>query len=368
MQSIYHAKGSTIYDIYRDLGSIFAREIHITLSKQKRKHNRNTFIKNEIAKRVWDRIVHNELTHEFVEAVKGWSDGARLRIDEAMLLLADNTSGCQTVIARSKNGVLIAHTEEDFNNISERMTPPQIVSIEYAGIVRSTMVYNDLLPGASLFGWQANQVVAVDSLFLREDGIDKIEKPMLANIIAWMLWWRSGGYEQEEIRKLIKNLGVVVDGYAVNVARITNGEIEAYKLTFTRDEIFSEELKDEPGNYLKQVNIIDPYYQIHDYPIAKWQLPPRNIYRGGWKTMTNRLKVIGQVMKIYRPLLNRKIGGDQATHELIQHEIFGKLADHFINKDVGAVGVAIIEPKGVTTSIAMVKNIRLDRLEYFGHD
>lgn len=366
MQNVYQAKGTSIEEQYYDVGKLFAKEINRSLALIKRKRNEATKLKLLLAKRVLKNLQSIKLTREFCKILKAWSSGANISLLDSVLLLADNTSGCQTVMIRYGSGVAMLHTEEDFDRIDTRMTEPVIIEFRFGREIKRTLVYNDLLPGAGLFGWERNKIVAVDSLFLKEDGIGKIQKPMLANIVAWLIWRMDPPQaDQEKIMKMIVKLGLSVDGYAVNIIRKIRNSYEGYKLTFTRDEGYVEWMGRQKGNCLRQVNIIDPRYYEEELPIAKYRTEPRNMYKGGWKTFITRIWVLDRLMNQYKWIGEKKVGDVLATHWAVQNELFGKLRPVFVNDDLGAICVGLIDYQGTSASVAVVKKGKKMKVEMF---
>ena len=366
MQNVYKAKGNTIEKQYYDVGKLFAREINKSLTKIRLRRNAAAKIKILLAKRVLRNLNTNPLTKEFVKILEAWSFGAGISMLDATLLLADNTSGCQTVMLRYGSGVAMLHTEEDFDGIATRMTEPVIIEFTFGKKIKRTLVYNDLLPGAGLFGWETNKIVAVDSLFLSEDGLTKINKPMLANIVAWLIW-RMDPPEAEEnkIMKMIVKLGLSIDGYAINVIRKVRSSYEGYKLTFTRDEGHVEWMGTEQGSYLRQVNIIDPKYHTEEVPIARYRTEPRRMYKGGWKTFIARLWALDRLINKYKWISRERVEDPLTTHIAIQNELFGKLRPVFINDDLGATCVGLIDYQGTSASVAVVKKSKKMKVEMF---
>lgn len=365
MGQIYKAKGKTIEEQYFDVGKLFGKEISKSLEKILNKRNRLAKVKLLLAKRVLRNVKTNRLTREFVQILSAWSRGAGISLYEAVLLLADNTSGCQTMMLRYGSGVAILHTEEDFDSIATRMTTPAIIEFTFGRKIKRTLVYNDLLPGAGLFGWENNKIMAVDSLFLNEEGIEKIRKPMLANIVAWMIWRMDAKEASEKkILKLIVKLGLSIDGYAINVVRKERERYGGDKFTFTRDAMHVERLGIEVGSYLRQVNIIDPKYG-EEMPLVKYRTPPRRIYKGGWKTLVARIWALDRIMSKYRQFTKLEIADMKKAHLVIHKEIFGKLRPVFINDDLGAVALGLIDVKGTSTSIALVKKSKKVNLKLF---
>jgi hypothetical protein len=216
-------------------------------------------------------IADNPVTAEFVACLNSWAEvGGSPR---AAWLMADNFSGCQTMIVRYKSGVALLHTEEDFEDIRARFTSPQTIEFRVKGESKKCLIYNDIMPGAALYGWKKDLIIAVDALFLREDGIENVEKPMLANIVSWLMWRMSPAeLEPKKVIARLKEIGELVDGYTINVVRKVGKRITGYKLTFVRHDYEIEKLG-TLSVILRQVNIIEPRYVGENRLIVQWQMP-----------------------------------------------------------------------------------------------
>ena len=223
MQNIYQAKGATLIDQYHDVGALFGESIRKSVHKIGRKRSRLMNIRREVAERSWAHLQTKEVTQSFCDCLRAWSEGAHISPEQAMWCIADNLSGCQTFMARYVSGVALLHTEEEFRdnpNMELHMTKPHTMEFRDGETVLKTLVYNDLLPGAGLYGWKQDMIVGMDSLFLREDEIDKVESPLLANVVSWLVWrMKPGEAGPERIVELVKSLGELVDGYVINVVR-----------------------------------------------------------------------------------------------------------------------------------------------------
>ena len=365
MRHIYQAKGTTIVEQYRDVGRLFAPTIQKSVSKLARKRAFLTKRRREVAEKAWLNLQDKTVADEFIQCLTAWSEGASITCEQAMWLMADNLTGCQTFMGRYGSGVALLHSEEEFidvNHIEQHMTDPHTVAFNEDGVVSKSLVYNDLLPGAGLYGWKKDMIIAVDSLFLSEDAIEMVERPLLANVVSWLAWrMKPDEASPEKIVELAGELGELIDGYTLNVVRKIGKEIEAYKLTLARSEYKIKYLGSEPGSFLRQVNIIDP-----KYPKMKWALPPKKIWRGGWKYFVNRLKTLDEHAEKYKQLGQVSLTGNdlEEVHKLIQKAIFVDLREAYINLDVGAVCVGLVDQSGTSVSTKLNDDRDVGVLEY----
>lgn len=323
--------------------------------------------KRLIAERVLARVRVMPELKKFYTCFGGWVKGAGISEEDGMYLLADNTSGCQTALVRYGSGVALLHTEEDYYDVKARMQKVHTIEFQDQGRRLLTLVYNDLMPGAGLYGWQSGMIVAVDSLFLREDGIEAIEKPMLANIIAWLVWQSMP--EEAEAKELIAKLaklGTLVDGYAINVAVRTKEKVKGYKLTFAREEWECEHLWEQPGDNLRQVNIIEPRYARAKKPVAVWRHAPWKMYLD-YRGFLARLRVMKEHIQAGRRYWTQGIpeGGLRDIHSAIQGQIFGRYAKAYVSEWMGAGCVGLVDlERGTSVSTKLNNGGELGTLEY----
>lgn len=351
MQNNYQAKGVTIEEQYRDLGALFAHDIANAVNKLAKKRAKLSLIRREVAERSWQNLLDNPIASEFCACLSAWASGAKITPSQAMWLLADNLTGCQTFIARYANGVALLHTEEEFidsTHIEAHMSDPIVVTLD----VGSSLVYNNLMPGCGLYAWKPGMIVAVDSLFLKEDHLLEVERPLLANVVSWLIWRMTPAIATpDHILSTISKLGELVDGYAINVIRFVDKHQGGYKLTLARTEARTEWLKEEVGSTLCQNNLIDPKYEP-----MKWGTPPRNIWRGGYKYYMNRYKTMKNHAYRFRHVakLTTDTENIENVHMLIQKKILIDLKDDYVNPDMGALCVGLIDP--YSTSVSVKKN------------
>lgn len=359
---IYQTKGMTLTEQYFDVGALFGESIRKTVKSIARRTAKKSLIRKQVAERTFDNLRNNPLAKEFVECLAAWAQGAQISSEQAMWLMADNLTGCQTVIVKYKTGMGLLHTEEDFEDMSLHMTGEKIVSFNDRGNKSSCLVYNDLMPGAGLYGWKKDLIVAVDTLFLKEDGIEQIKNPMLANVIAWMMWRMSPvECEPSKVLELLGSLGELVDGYAINVIRKVDSRIEGYKMTLARSESRTEYVDQNIGSYLRQVNIVDP-----SYPPMTYASPARNIWRGGYKYFLGRLATIDEHLSRYRNYLGESIEGKslRQVHTGIQKTIYTELHDAYINENVGAVCIGFVDELSTSVSCKLNDGQTFNSVEY----
>lgn len=358
MSNIYRAKGIKLASQYEDVGRMFKKQLNKPIETDHKKM--------QMVERVLLNVRTNALLKNFYSCFAGWARGAGISEEMAMYLLADNTSGCQTAIVRYGSGVALLHTEEDYYDVKQRLSGVHTIEFRDAGRSLKCLTYNDLMPGAGLYGWQKDMIVAVDSLFLREDGIYDIERPMLANIIAWLIWYE---YPKDACAELLvqklKKLGTLVDGYAVNVVRRTKRGIEGYKLTFAREEWEIEKLGNNIGDNLRQVNIVDPAYARKRKPVAKYRHAP-------WKMAIDhygflkRLRDIQSHLNSYKIWLASTLKVELASqaHKAIHKIIFENYPRHYVTEWMGAMCVGLLDEFGLSVSTKLNDKRPVETVEY----
>ena len=358
MSNIYRAKGIKIADQYEDVGRLFKKQLNQRIEVDSNKM--------KMVDKVLANVRSNPSLLTFYKCFAGWARGAQIDEQRAMYLFADNTSGCQTAIIRYGSGVALLHTEEDYYDVAARMNTQH--TIEFRDNTRSLkcLTYNDLMPGAGLYGWQKDMIVAVDSLFLSEDKIFEIERPMLANIIAWLIWYETPkNADAYSIVTKLKKLGTLVDGYAINVVRRSKGSIEGYKLTFARDEWEVEHLGDKVGNNLRQVNIVEPDYARKRRPVAKYRHTPWKMgldYYGFLK----RLRDMKTHINEHRQLLALQIeqSNIKLVHQSIHKIIFEKYKKQYVTEWMGAMCVGFLDSSGLSVSTKLNDKRPIETVEY----
>lgn len=361
MQNIYQMSGNSLEEQYFCAGMMFRENIVQNVQKIAKGRSRLVKVRRAVAEKAWDNLQHVEVAREFCSCLRAWSHGAAISPEQAMWLLADNLSGCQTVIARLGDGVALLHSEEEFRDSKHtELHMPRQHTLAFGE--SRTLIYDNLMPGCGLYGWKPGLMVAADTLFLREDGIMEVERPVLANVISWLIWRMSSEEASpERVQSVIEACGELIDGYAINVVRRTNSRIEGYKLTLARSETKLEMLPLQPGEYLRQANIVDP-----SYPKMEWALPPRQIWRGGYKYFLSRCNTMDKHAKLYRAFAMQNVTEHdlEIVHTRIQDEIFGPLRSEYVSPDVGAICVGIISA-GLTSVSCRVNSRDIQtKLEY----
>jgi len=362
MSTIYKAKGETLTEQYFDVGALFGESIRNAVNVISQSRSKKVKIRKKLAEKTLVNLRTKNVASEFLACIDAWAKGAQITTAQAMWLMADNLSGCQTLIVRYKTGIALLHTEEDFENISFRMTGEKIISFSDNGEVSRCLVYNDLMPGAGLYGWKKDLIVAVDTLYLNEDNIESIENPILANVVAWMIWRMTPKEaNKENILKLINNLGELIDGYVINIVRKVDEVIEGYKITLARAESRVECLGNKVGDYLRQSNIVDPSYRP-----MKWALSPRRFWRGGYGHFIQRLQTMDEHVRLYAWLTKRGLTpqNTKKCHLLIQKTIYSEFGQTYINENVGAVCLGLIDKIGTSVSCKLNDQKPFNELEY----
>ncbi len=358
MSNIYRAKGIKIADQYEDVGRLFKKQLNTTIEID--------YKKMQMVKRVLTNVRTNKKFKIFYDCFSGWARGAKISEETAMYLLADNTSGCQTAIVRYGSGVALLHTEEDYYDIGARMSGAH--TIEFRDKKRSLkcLTYNDLMPGAGLYGWQKDMIVAVDSLFLSEVGVYEIERPMLANIIAWLIWYEHPeNASASEIVTKLKSLGTLVDGYAINVVRRARSKIEGYKLTFARDEWEIEQLGQRVGDNLRQVNIVEPAYARLKRPVASYRHSPWKMALDYYGFLT-RLRDMKAHILSHKEVLKQKLKLSQvkSVHKAVHRQIFGKYKKQYVTEWMGAMCIGLMDARGLSVSTKLNDKRPIETVEY----
>lgn len=358
MSNIDKARGNTFVDQYRSVGQLFGEYIQKTKTNNPKKWL--------IAESVLANVASNTKLEKFYRCFCAWVEGAGISQLHGMYLLADNMSGCQTMMVRYKSGIALLHTEEDFNDVQTRMTKPHTIQFDYEGRKLNSLVYNDLIPGAGLYGWQRDMIVGVDSLWLKEDGVDKLKRPILANIIAWLIWQlRPEEADAENVVSMMKQLGSVVDGYAVNVVRRTASGIEGYKLTFARNDYEIERLWDQPGDNLRQVNIVEPRYARAKKPVAVWRHAPWRMYVD-YRGFLKRLRDMKAHVQLHKQWLQHLLQAEQieTVHRAVQRAVFSNYREAYVSEWMGAMCVGLVDNLGTSVSVKLNDQQPLDALEY----
>lgn len=190
-------------------------------------------------------------------------EGMQIKAGDLVWYYEDGDSGeeagCQTGILRIKNGLIGGHTEEDSPDTEEDENPfhrmdkvrmvKMIVGDGPDAEEMNALVYPDLMPGPG-FSWRSGYMQAVDFLYLKSFP----EFAGSANMAAWMTLRYGDSMDPE---KIIHALGPYIDGYVLNIIRRDEtGELVTERILFAGDNVEKTQLRDQPGNYLFQVNVV----------------------------------------------------------------------------------------------------------------
>jgi len=356
MSNIYRAKGETLEEQYRDVGFVNKAILQQTKLSNKTKIS--------IAKKVLSRVKSVPIFAKFYKCFGAWASGAQIDEERAMYLLVDNLEGCQTMMVRYNNGVGMIHTEEDFDDPFVRMAGAH--TIEFCDNNRKlwTLCYNNLMPGCALYGWQKDMLVAVDALFLSEKGIGKIERPMLVNIMGWMIWeMEASQAEADNVIGITKFLGEFVDGYAFNIVRRVGEQIEGYKICVARKDWKIERLGDYVGAKIYQVNTFDIEWEKAKEQIVQWQAPRKMIE--DYDAFVQRQNFLND----FAPEIESKLElGSEIAHTAIQQLFFDKYREQFVNEWMGAAVVGMIDQSGVASVSTKLNDKQpIAQLEYISY-
>lgn len=360
MSNIYKPKGTSLEAQYYDLGRKFCRNLQLDIDIEKNKM--------AMVNRVLANVNKVKKLNKFYKCFVQWAKGAGISAEKAMYLLADNTSGCQTAMVRYASGVALLHTEEDYYDIELRMGKVHTTILNDKGRELACLVYNDLMPGAGLYGWQSNMIVAVDSLFLREEGMLEIERPMLANIVAWYIWYTDPTKTSiSEVIEQCKSFGELVDGYAINlVIKSTEKIVEGYRLSCARNVWEVTRLGKEVNAQIVQTNIVDPKYMFIPNKIVQYQTP---IWRMAvdYFGFLMRMRMMRIHISEYHQYTHTKLARAQLrlVHNFVQSIIYGKYRSHYVTEWMGAMCVGVLDTK-LGTSVSMRRPERLSsrNMEY----
>ena len=295
---------------------------------------------------------------EYFDSLKAWAEGAKLSSieglgsvdqqpvsgEELAFWLQNDNLGCQTGMLREKDGsVIVWHTEEEGD--LERIGSLRIISFKINGEEKHVFLYPDLLPGPA-FGWQKDFFQAVDFLYLKEP-----EKAgALANVAVWLIW-RLGN--QIEPERVIESLAPYVDGYALNIVRIKNGQVEAKKIEFAHGQIAETVLGSKEGDYSFQVNLPTPGSAIAETKQSEFKEEPKKLRKLNKRIVRTRraIELIKNFTKkgmdlenVWRMLSFRLGEGYAYAGEDTVAHLVGKISNEGIKLGVGP-GPAIKEGK-----------------------
>jgi hypothetical protein len=163
------------------------------------------------------------------------------------LWMQDDNTGCQTGLLRRPGGaVLLWHTEEDTIGYFDR---PRVATFMAGGAERSAFLYAYLLPGPA-FGWQADQIHAVDSLNVHRVGA---RAGAFTSAASWLIW-RLGA--EVPARVVLRALAPYVDACAVHVVRAGGAAPQAETHEIGGRHVVGRRLGVRAGASIVQANLV----------------------------------------------------------------------------------------------------------------
>jgi hypothetical protein len=206
--------------------------------------------------------IRNALS-SYLTCLEAWGNGARLRetaseiniptLDLA-LLLQNDTSGCQTGLARIAGGsVILWHTEEDADGPGfSRFDKPRLLTFRLddgKGTLVTSFIYPDLLPGPT-FGWRDDLFFqAVDALHIHQTDLGMPK--LLVNTACWISLMVGS---EVELSDIIKSLSPFLDAAAINIVYPEDEGVSASKVEFGGDRHALTVLPSGTGSFLFQTN------------------------------------------------------------------------------------------------------------------
>jgi hypothetical protein len=242
---------------------------------------------------------------EYMECLAAWAGGVGLRgYDhpalapyqplteiELALFLQHDSAGCQSGMLRSHDGgVTLWHTEEDiepepgsgFDQL--RIASFSVIDGE-SPVTISAFIYPDLLPGPA-FGWRSDGYIqAADLLYIKF--LASEVQAILGNIITWLAL-RLGA--SVDVQVLLQAILPTFDGYALNILRVVNEEVQADKFEFGAQYFFSHTLDNTPGAYMYQANMFTDGADPRTREIEDLLPEERGWFEGRAKNTANLLK------------------------------------------------------------------------------
>ncbi|NJD60892.1 MAG: hypothetical protein C3F13_06200 [Anaerolineales bacterium] len=207
---------------------------------------------------------------EYLECLAAWSRGSGLDNYhhpalaphqpigslELALFLQNDSTGCQTGMLRCDDGTItLWHTEEDIETepgtgFDQLRIASFNVQEGQRQVVINAFIYPDLLPGPA-FGWRSDGCVqAADLLYIKP--LAQGTPAILGNIVTWLALRLGAAYDTQA---LIEAMLPTFDGYALNVATVKGGEVQALKCEFGASYSLQSKLEKKPGSYVYQANI-----------------------------------------------------------------------------------------------------------------
>jgi hypothetical protein len=226
------------------------------------------FMEGRAAKGAVPSLVRRAI-HEYFACLDVWAGAVGVSPDLALWAQDDNT-GCQTGVLRCRDGsILLWHTEEDTIGYFDR---PRLITLAVPGEARSAFLYPYLLPGPA-FGWQREQIHAVDSLHMKR--IPGAAGAFTA-VASWLVWRLGPAIPAREV---LRALCPYVDGCAIVVAQPSPGGATAMVHEIGGRHVQSRRLGARARSLVFQVNIVDRL----DSPLGREQATrarDRALYEG----------------------------------------------------------------------------------------
>lgn len=347
MAKMINLSGKTLAEQYYQAGiQQRPRLVKYRFSKQKK----------EVAARILQRIEREAVFCEFAACFDAWCQGIGISRLRGMCLIADNLSGCQTLMVRYGSGVALLHTEEDFFDIKRRLGEPHTFRFCTDSETYYTFTYCDLMPGAGVWSWGEDYVIAVDSLFLRESKASEVERPILANIVSWIVnLAMARGAELNEIKELIVQQGSSLDGYTLNIVKRDEGGVTGIAISFGYGYVEEEWLGQGIASHLARVNILPDTATTQ---LREYQLPEREIDDYG--AFCLRIKRLAEIVEKHKEQIMSELTRETVpiVHQQLLKMVFDKYREDFVNEWMGAVAVALVDSEeGSSVSVKLREDI-----------
>jgi hypothetical protein len=197
--------------------------------------------------------------NSYLSSLDAWADAAGLELlrpltdrsgcrwtsRELAFWLQDDNTGCQTGLARARDGsVLLWHTEEDTIGFFDR---PRLLELTLGESQLGAFLYPYLLPGPA-FGWHRHGLIAFDTLSVRRTA----QGGTPTSAFSWMLWSMQGELPPMESARA---LCPFLDGGAFTVVERGAGLPDAQVIEVAGDRVAVERLSEATGARRLQVNM-----------------------------------------------------------------------------------------------------------------
>ena len=253
----------------------------------------------------------------YLEALQGFADGLNITLEKAAILQKEIETGCQTIIAKNKNGeIAFLHTEEDDkNDNTSEVYDYRLVKF----ILPEKEVLFFAYPG--LCGWGAafgidkthDFVQFVDDLIIDK----KFAGQIWSNAVAFMFFDCGDIAKVTHLLEKIKKLGrkySFFGGYAIHIIQSQNS-LKRLSLEFGGQYIevtpdfndFFVEVNYAKDSKLKEITEFRqpnnlkswPFYQKMTYlEMTRREERLLNICRMGWWNISNPGKAIDSGLKV----------------------------------------------------------------------